>query len=148
MKRISNTVKGQFEVERKYSISDDEFRDLPEILRSHGFRFASQVYMTDTFVPPEQEGDMIRVRRETEDDKTRVLLTRKTWVEVQGNRERNEDEKQIDEVVAQTILELGVRLTGGAPLLSYSKERDSYKKTTDDGQQVTVTLDTVDDLGQ
>lgn len=136
----------QFEVERKFSLTTAERKDLPAKLLALGYRFAGQAYMVDTFVPAEVEGDMIRVRRETMNDRTKVLLTRKTWEQVGGERERKEHEEEISPLVEATLLDVGRRLKGG-DLLSFSKERDFYTRTID-GRKVTVSIDTVDGLGE
>jgi hypothetical protein len=50
-----------FEVERKYPISDAERKTLPDKLLSMGYRYVGQAYMKDTLVPTLVEGDMCRV---------------------------------------------------------------------------------------
>ncbi|MGH7485449.1 MAG: CYTH domain-containing protein [Terriglobales bacterium] len=135
-----------FEVERKYSTTSAERDNLPGKLLSMGFRCAGQAYMKDVFVPAETEGDMIRVREETMNDRTKILLTLKTWEQVEGGRERREDEEEVSSLVRNTLLEVGTRLAGGK-LLTFSKERDLYTRTQD-GRKVTVSLDTVEGLGE
>jgi adenylate cyclase class IV len=136
-----------FEVERKYSISDAERKTLPDKLLSMGYRYVGQAYMKDTFVPTLGEGDMCRVREETMNDRTKYLLTEKVWVQVGNERERKEDEEQITVRVAQLLLDLGKRLSG-AELLSFSKDRDFYTRYDDEGRKITISIDLVEGLGE
>jgi len=136
-----------FEVERKYSISRAEYKALGDKLLSIKFRYVGQAYMKDTFVPVPVDGDMCRVREETMNDRTKYLLTQKTWVQVDNERERKEDEEQITERVAQLMLDLGQRLAG-AKLLSFSKDRDFYTRYDAEGRKVTISLDLVEGLGE
>ncbi len=139
--------KTHLEIERKFAISKEEFRALPARLLSAGFQLTGQVFMTDTFLPVITEGDMMRIRVETMNDRTKHILTRKTWVEVGGDREREETEKETNELAAGCLLELGERLSGG-PLPSFSKDRDLYSRLAeDDHHQIVVSLDTADGLG-
>lgn len=136
-----------FEVERKYPISDAERKTLPDKLLSMGYRYVGQAYMKDTFVPTLVEGDMCRVREETMNDRTKYLLTEKVWVQVGNERERKEDEEQITVRVAQLLLDLGKRLSG-AELLSFSKDRDLYTRYDDEGRKITISIDLVEGLGE
>lgn len=140
--------KSHLEVERKFKISDSEFRALSARLLSQGFQLTGQVFMTDTFLPVLTEGDMMRLRVETMNDKTKTVLTRKSWVVVNGDREREETEKETSELAAGCLLELGERLAGG-PLPSFSKDRDLYSRLAEDEHHnIVVTLDTAEGLGE
>ncbi|CAN5140661.1 hypothetical protein BH10CYA1_BH10CYA1_37740 [soil metagenome] len=140
--------KSHLEVERKFKISDDEFRALSARLLSQGFQLTGQVFMTDTFLPVLTDGDMMRLRVETMNDITKTILTRKKWVVVNGEREREETEKETSELAAGCLLELGERLVGG-PLLSFSKDRDLYSRLAEDEHhKIVVTLDTAEGLGE
>ena len=139
--------KSHLEVERKFAISKEEFRALPARLLASGFQLTGQVFMTDTFLPVITEGDMMRIRVETMNDKTKQVLTRKKWVVVGGDREREETEKETSELAAGCLLELGERFAGG-PLPSFSKDRDLYSRLAeDDHHNIVVALDTADGLG-
>ncbi len=139
--------KSHLEVERKFKISDDEFRALSARLLSQGFQLTGQVFMTDTFLPVLTEGDMMRLRVETMNDITKTILTRKKWVVVGGEREREETEKETSELAAGCLLELGERLAGG-PLPSFSKDRDMYSRLAEDEHhKIVVALDTAEGLG-
>ena len=92
--------------------SKEEFRALPARLLALGFQATGQVFMTDTFLPVSKEGDMMRLRVETMNDITKQILTRKKWVEIRGEREREEEEKVTSELAAGCLLELGERLAG------------------------------------
>lgn len=138
--------KENFEVERKFPISKVEHQKLPSKLRSMGFVFTGQVFMHDRFLPTEVDGDMCRVRDETMDDRTKHLLTLKTWVIVAGNKERKEREDQVTTMVRDTLLDLGQRMTGKA-LPGFTKDRDLYTRT-EEGREVTVSLDMVNGLGE
>lgn len=140
--------KTHLEVERKFKISDAEFRALPTRLLAQSFAFAGQVFMTDTFLPVINEGDMMRLRVETMNDRTKQILTRKEWVEADGERERQETEKETSELAAGCLLELGERLAG-APLPSFSKDRDLYSRLAEDEHhKIVVSLDTAEGLGE
>ncbi len=139
--------KTHLEVERKFRISAEEFRALSARLLSQGFQLTGQVFMTDTFLPVQVEGDMMRIRVETMNDITKTILTRKQWVTVGGERERQETERETNELSAGCLLELGERLAG-APLLSFSKDRDMYSRLAEDEHhQIVVALDTAEGLG-
>jgi predicted adenylyl cyclase CyaB len=135
-----------FEVERKYSITAKEHADLPGKLRSLGFRHANDVHMTDTFIPTVVDGDMCRIREEREDSRSSYVLTRKTWVHIDGQKEREEHEEKLTDLTRKTLLELGERLSN-RPLLSFSKERTHYIRKEPDGQ-IIVALDLVEGLGE
>lgn len=148
MKRMGQSGKAHFEVERKFAISDAEFKSLPATLRSRGFRPAGQAFMVDTFIPAAVEGDMIRLREETMNDKTHTVLTLKRWVQVAGNKEREETPDEVlSDVVRDCLIEVGTRLKGG-DLSHFSKDRDHFESLTEDGRKVVVTLDTTHGLGQ
>lgn len=139
--------KTHLEVERKFRISVDEFHALPAKLLAEGFQLSGQVFMKDTFLPVQVEGDMMRLREQTMNDATTNILTRKTWVEVGGERERQETEKETSELAAGCLLELGERLAGSA-LPTFSKDRDMYSRLAeDDHHQIVVSLDTAEGLG-
>lgn len=139
--------KTHLEVERKFKISAEEFRALSARLLSQGFQLNGQVFMTDTFLPVQVEGDMMRIRVETMNDITKTILTRKQWVTVGGERERQETERETNELAAGCLLELGERLAG-APLPSFSKDRDMYSRLAEDEHhQIVVALDTAEGLG-
>ncbi len=140
--------KSHLEVERKFKISDTEFRALSARLLSQGFQLTGQVFMTDTFLPVQTEGDMMRLRVETMNDITKTILTRKKWVDVGGEREREETEKETSELAAGCLLELGERLSG-SPLPSFSKDRDMYSRLAEDEHhKIVVALDTAEGLGE
>ena len=136
----------RYEIERKFSISDAEYERLPARLKSLGFTRAGAGSMTDTFLPAEKEGDMMRIREEHLDGKTTILLTMKKWVEVAGERERKEEETTLDSVSRAALLSLGGRLAG-SDLLSYTKRRNMFGGSRS-GFEVTVALDFADGLGE
>lgn len=135
-----------FEVERKYRLSEAEIQALPSKLTSIGYAFDGVAEMTDTFVPPAVEGDMIRVRDETISGASHTVLTCKTWKIVAKQKEREETEEVLTPFVRGCILEVGQRLRG-KKLASFSKTRDLYVATVD-GRKVTVGLDRVTGLGK
>jgi len=144
----SESKKAHLEVERKFALSDLEARNLPVQLSHLGFQHTDLVFMTDTFLPVTVEGDMMRIRDETINEITDCILTRKSWVEIDGERERKESEEGVDQMTRGCLLELGERLNGG-PLLSFTKERDFYTCLSDPQfKNVVVTIDSVKGLGQ
>jgi predicted adenylyl cyclase CyaB len=143
----NNSNKRHLEVERKFKLTDAEARKMPVLLSALGFLHREQVYMTDTFLPVIVESDMMRIRDETADHSTRCLLTRKSWVEVEGERERQETEEKLDMVARGCLLELGERMNGGK-LLSFTKQRDHYHCPEGDFKNVVVCVDSVDGLGE
>ncbi|MBZ0185141.1 MAG: CYTH domain-containing protein [Candidatus Obscuribacterales bacterium] len=151
LKRLSlsktKEVSFQFEVERKYRLSEKEMSDLPERLLAAGFGRATEVEITDTFIPAEVESDMIRIRDIVDRDGKSTVLTMKTWVEVEGGREREERESEpFDELTRSCFLALGRRLAG-CDLLSFFKRRTEYRRR--EGRLlVTVALDQVEGLGE
>src|SRR5579883_3520087 len=94
---VKNKVsKGHLEVERKFSISAMEAESLPLRLREFQFRPAGSITMTDTFLPPRQKGEMLRVRDEVTADSARSVFTLKAWVKTSdGGKERQESECEV-----------------------------------------------------
>lgn len=138
--------KPHFEVERKYPVSQEEFHKLPGRLRDLGFSRKSRATILDTFLPAENEGDMVRLREETIDGLTVTVITLKQWVDVNGERERKERESDpIDAVTKDCLMSLGRRLAT-EPLMSFSKDRTTYSGRRDK-RQVTVALDVASGLG-
>lgn len=136
----------QIEVERKYRISSEEFASLPGLLKREGFRFYRKQDMTDTFIPAKVESDMIRIRDLTSDGCDSSVLTLKKWIDVEGERVRQERETEsLDPVVRDCLLEMGSRLADDA-LLTISKKRDEFQAERN-GKTVTVALDQVEGLG-
>jgi adenylate cyclase class IV len=147
-RKCGDCKKTHLEVERKFKISAEEFRALSARLLSKGFQLTGQVFMTDTFLPVQTEGDMMRIRVETMNDITKTILTRKQWVTVGGERERQETERETNDLASGCLLELGERLTGG-PLPSFSKDRDMYSRLAEDEHhKIVVALDTAEGLGE
>lgn len=147
-RKCGDCKKTHLEVERKFKISAEEFRALSARLLSQGFQLTGQVFMTDTFLPVQTEGDMMRIRVETMNDITKTILTRKQWVTVGGERERQETERETNDLASGCLLELGERLTGG-PLPSFSKDRDMYSRLAEDEHhKIVVALDTAEGLGE
>ncbi len=136
-----------FEVERKYQLSREEFDGMPGRLRALGFSKSSDATILDTFLPAENDGDMIRVRDETSDGVTVTVITLKEWIDVGGSRERKERESEpIDAISKEAFLALGRRLAD-SDLMSFSKERATFCGNRDK-YRVTVALDQVSGLGR
>lgn len=136
----------QIEVEKKFRLKDSEIEKMPGFLEKSGFRAGGKQHMTDTFVPANEQSEMIRIRDLTVEEHSSSVLTLKRWIEVDGERVRQERETEsLDPVARDCILEMGSRLAKDA-LLTLSKERVEYGSVRD-GRAVTVALDTVDGLG-
>ena len=136
-----------FEVERKYRISPDEFANLPIKLSERGFSFVEKVSMTDTFLPATGEGSILRLRRESAGCEVRNILTRKEWVYLAGGeKERQEQEERVGELVSQVLVSLG-KAASNEPLLSYGKDRFLYQGVLD-GYKIIVSLDCVEGLAE
>jgi predicted adenylyl cyclase CyaB len=102
--------------------------------------------MTDTFLPAKNEGDMVRIRRESEGAHRRLLLTLKKWVVTSdGGKEREETEGKISAPLAIILMWLGRSLRGSS-LLSFSKRRQLFAGTLS-GRQAVISVDTVSGLG-
>ncbi len=136
-----------FEVERKYSLRGNEREDLRNRLLVMGFQHAGEAYEHDRFMPTVVDGDMFRIREETIDSVTKNYLTLKTWVEVDGERERSEKEEEISELVKESFIDLGTRLNP-RPLLQFNKHRSFYTRIGRDKRKVTVALDLTEGLGE
>lgn len=160
LKRLSTTgckedKQPHFEVERKYRLSQDEFDTLPARLRQDGFVRAGRMIMTDTFLPAENDGELMRLRDEvSETGRSITILTTKRWVEVAGDRERKESESEgIDSTTRECLLSLGQRLQASTgkkkerELPSYTKERTTFSGYRD-RFTVTVALDLASGLGE
>tara|TARA_Y100001978_G_C23548557_1_gene363353 strand:- start:13 stop:666 length:654 start_codon:yes stop_codon:yes gene_type:complete len=144
---LKQSVKSsQFEVERKFRLKDSERDMMPQLLKKSGFSYREEQFMTDTFVPASDPSELIRIRDLRVAEKTTSILTLKRWIEVDGERVRQERETEsLDPVARDCILEMGSRLAKDA-LPTLSKERVEYGGVRN-GRAVTVTLDTVDGLG-
>ncbi len=137
-----------YEVERKYCLTAEEFANLPRRLSEEmGFESAGQVVQTDTFLPVENRGDIIRVRDERCGDQTDHLLTLKTWVVVNGHRERREQEEHLSRTVRDCLVGVAERLNG-RPLPTLTKSRSSYQSEVADKAKIVVTFDQLPDLGK
>ncbi len=139
------------EVERKFRLFDGELDALVARLPACGFKPDSELTMTDTFLPAEKDGDMIRIRVESEGEERHRFLTLKDWVTIDGERERREEEGEIG-LLASVVLRLVARLVEGASPLSFSKVRHSYSSIqtgSDTGSdvRVVVAVDRVTGLG-
>ena len=143
----SSTDKGHLEVERKFSLSEDEAARVPLRLRELNFQPAGIVRMTDHFLPAAVQGEMLRVRRESLDgEPSKALLTFKQWVATSGGgKERRETERAIGGTIAMIWLILG-RIVRGATLLSFSKERRLFEGELA-GNDSVVSIDEVTGLG-
>ncbi|HEY9757336.1 MAG TPA: CYTH domain-containing protein [Oculatellaceae cyanobacterium] len=141
--------KKHFEIERKFRLTETEFAEMPERLHAAGFHASKTVVENDTFFPVEKKGDMLRLRDETCDETTIHTLTRKTWVETAGQKERSESEEEISEFIREFMLEV-VQRVHSQPLRRLRKDRSLYKKEGPalQGEQVTVTLDYLKELGE
>jgi adenylate cyclase class IV len=145
---VQNKVsKGHLEVERKFSISAEEAEKLPLRLRELEFRPAGSVTMTDTFIPPRQKGEMLRVRDELTADSVRSVFTLKAWVKTaDGGKERQESECEVSPLVRTLTIMLG-RFASGRELLSFSKERALFEGNLH-GRDVVASIDRVSGLGE
>lgn len=139
-------AKGHLEVERKFSISKQEAESLPLRLRELDFKPAGSLRMTDTFIPSRQKGEMMRVRDELIGSSARSLLTLKSWVQVNGGKERHECECKVSSL-ARTLLIVLARFASGKELLGFSKERALFEGVLN-GRQYLVCLDRVSGLGE
>ncbi|HEY9683494.1 MAG TPA: CYTH domain-containing protein [Oculatellaceae cyanobacterium] len=141
--------KKHFEIERKFRLTETEFSEMPERLRAAGFQASKTVVENDTFFPVEKKGDMLRLRDETFDETTTHTLTRKTWVETAGQKERSESEEEISEFIREFMLEV-VQRVHSQSLRRLRKERSFYKKEGGalPGEQAIVTLDYLRELGE
>jgi len=134
------------EVERKFRLTQCQIEPVRERIVSLGFGAASLVFMTDYFLPTENEGDMMRVRFESEQDKKRTCLTQKSWVGTSdGGRERKETESEIPTLVGSLLILIG-RCLKGSELLTFSKHRQLFEGKLS-GLNAVVSLDRVDNLG-
>ncbi len=143
----SKEVQSHLEVERKFRLSQDEFARLPERLEGLSFTSAGLVEMTDTFLPTQNAGDMMRIRRESQDDQpARTVLTVKSWIVTEdGGKERKETEREIGDSLAGLLLASG-RWLKGSELLGFSKRRRLFEGRLA-GLEAVVSLDSVDNLG-
>lgn len=137
----------QFEIERKYRLSLGEFNTLLSLLEERGFKRACKFSLTDTFLPARNKGELIRVRDQKGSDGTCSVLTLKSWVQVAGQREREEREVDPLDRLSRSVLLIFGRRAANATLLSYTKEREEFRAERD-GLSVTAALDYTDQLGE
>lgn len=138
---------GHLEVERKFSISAQEAESLPLRLRELEFRPIGSVIMTDTFLPPRQKGEMLRIRDEIVAGNIRSLFTLKSWVHMKnGGKERQESEAEVSSLLRTLAIVFG-RFVCGRELLNFSKERALFEGKLN-GRRAEVCIDRVSGLGQ
>lgn len=143
-----NESKKHFEIERKYRLTEDEYKALPGRLQEAQFKPDRSVIERDTFFPVEKKGDMLRIRDEECDGSTTHSFTRKTWVETAGAKERSEHEEELSPFIRECILEIVQRIRPEPPLRRLSKQRSLYEKEQSNGAKVVVTLDYLKELGE
>lgn len=144
--RTETAPEKHLEVERKFQLLDGESNGLPSRLKARGFASIGRLTMTDTFLPRAKEGDMNRIRVESDGKTTRRLLTMKDWVVVSGEKERREEESEIG-LAASLFLRVAGRLLNRSALPSFSKTRDLYSRTLGEVSAV-VSIDQVTGLGR
>lgn len=137
----------QFEIERKYRLSLAEYNTLQSLLAERGFVHACKYSLTDTFLPAKNKGELIRVRDQKGSDGTSSVLTLKSWVQVAGQREREEREVDPLDRLSRSVLIIFGRRVADQALLSYTKERQEFCANRD-GLSVTAALDYTDQLGE
>lgn len=137
----------QFEIERKYRLSLAEYNTLQSLLAERGFVHACKYSLTDTFLPAKNKGELIRVRDQKGSDGTSSVLTLKSWVQVTGQREREEREVDPLDRLSRSVLIIFGRRVADQALLSYTKERQEFRANRD-GLSVTAALDYTDQLGE
>ena len=139
--------KGHLEVERKFSITASESESLPLKLRELQFRPSGSVSMTDTFIPPREAGEMMRVRDEVTADSARSVFTLKSWVHTTGGgKERKESEAEVSPLL-RTLAIMLARFVSPGELLSFSKDRALFEGKIS-GRELVVALDRVTGLGE
>ncbi len=137
----------QFEVERKFRISDAEAGQLPDRLKSLGFEFIENVLTTDIFLPVEAEDEMLRLRTQDSNGRSKLLITHKRWVVLEdGHKERQEAEEMIGELTKQAFLLLAHQIPK-EKLPPNSKRRDFYQGELA-GEQCLICLDTAEGIGK
>lgn len=135
------------EVERKFRIQASEVAGIRNRLGELLFEHFGDATMQDTFLPTSDPGEMMRVRRETLNGATTVLLTHKTWfVTDDGGKERQEAERSTQPLVASLLLLFG-RMIQDGQLLSFSKVRALYQGHYGPGE-VVISIDDVSGLGR
>lgn len=137
--------KANFEVERKFRITEAELDAIIGRIASMGFANPRLIRMSDQFLPVKIKGEMLRIRSESVDGHSETLLTIKEWVIVQGGKERSEEEAPLTNSGRSFLLRLGRMLNGG-PLPGFSKVRQEH--TSNNFPGVIITLDQVDGLGR
>jgi adenylate cyclase class IV len=138
--------KDNLEVERKYRMTLDQSKEMPQLLPAKGFHLYSKAELVDIFLPG-QEDEMVRLRRETNEDGTHFILTFKRWERnAKGERERRENECRLPQFIAKVLLYLA-KHSVSQPLLTFSKLRQHFEgKLT--GRTSVVSIDQVTGLGQ
>lgn len=143
---LTQTEKAHLEVERKFRLDASEVTAIRSRLEALTYEHIGDVFMTDTFLPSPTPGEMMRIRQETLNGVTTVMLTHKTWiVTADGDKERQESERETRPFLASLLVVLG-RMVSGEQLSGFSKERSLYRGQIDSGE-VIVSIDNVSGLG-
>ncbi len=142
----SNHVE-HLEVERKFFLGSRDLEQVKQTLAAENFYLSSQSEIVDWFLPTSQKREMLRIRREKEQQSVTHILTMKRWVDtVSGGKEREEIEKDISSYTALALILIG-RFVEGSTLLSLSKRRSTYLGLVAD-RDASVSLDEAKDLGK
>jgi len=135
-----------FEVEAKFRISLAQLacaEALPAKLESLGFVSQGTYFQEDHFLPVIDASDNKRIRFQLKAGVTEIFLTTKRKVEVDGVETRVEEESQLENDVAQSML-LAAASQSGAPVPCLSKIRYEYDGVLE-GYNCKVCLDHVSD---
>jgi predicted adenylyl cyclase CyaB len=137
----------RLEVERKYSLAQQNQKQLLEQIELAGFAYWCKAEMKDWFFATRDKGELIRIRREEVDKEAVHILTIKNWATtVDGGRERLERERRISPILSYTLL-FANRVMQGRQPLTLKKTRELYKGSIGDRNAV-VSIDETKDLGR
>jgi predicted adenylyl cyclase CyaB len=137
-----NNNNQHFEIERKFRLSNEEYELIQDRLKEMCFVLMRSVIERDIFFPVEKQGDMLRLREQECEGTITYFLTRKTWIDAGGEKERSETECEISEFVSQFILAAAHGLNP-KELRNLTKERSFFENKIDKHRKVTVALDNV-----
>lgn len=134
------------EIEVKYTINSDKVNDIFDTLTDMGFRHKATYDLVDTWLPPKEKSESLRVREQIQGKSRKYFLSSKKTKEKDGEgKNKCEAESKIDEFTRQVLIGLALRMRSVLPVVR--KTRYSWQGRIR-SRDYTVVVDEVVNLGR
>ncbi len=134
------------EIEVKYTIHAEKVSDIFDTLMDMGFRHDATYDLIDTWLPPKEKNESLRVRKQIQGKSCKYFLSSKKTNEKDGEvKNKCEAESKIDEFARDVLIALALRMRAELPTVH--KTRYSFKGRVG-SRDYTVAIDEVVDLGR